>query len=483
MRFTEPHAPFVDTSNHSTYVAVEEHDVRALKADGIYIPSLLAGSAIGLIGLILFSVSMVMMVTNVSMQSSNEPCPGVYGGDTLEFGDGAIFCKADDWGFNYNEQIESIKTADNHFKLTFDSYEEVYRWESLRSDTSLVVIGMVVDDWYQCEIYITERSLPLNFTSYDLYARSYHQYPEWCSFESLDSQEIEFVSDEPHPFLNEKLYVPIYDGYSEELSIVQTTNTSSERNSYLSSDFVEVIILEEIILGVILFVVSIVILLKADHRRPILKFDVQNNRLLMRRSLESTRWGGWSWNNVDYTTSRLVKESHSMALFIRINGDDRLIARFGGDDAGVRYLEPLKSLLEIEDKRVATSHSYHGYPTLEIFDVLSWDSDNDGFLIYEWYLDQLDDRSTGVTRDEFYQGAGIESLSNYNDAQRLLNHAIELIESDDEDLTLVSNETQVVDYNHETKSEEMESRSEEEETDQVTGQLGAFWTSSGSEND
>ena len=256
MRFTEPHAPFVDTSNHSTYVAVEEHDVRALKADGIYIPSLLAGSAIGLIGLILFSVSMVMMVTNVSMQSSDEPCPGVYGGDTLEFGDGAIFCKADDWGFNYNEQIESIKTADNHFKLTFDSYEEVYRWESLRSDTSLVVIGMVVDDWYQCEIYITERSLPLNFTSYDLYARSYHQYPEWCSFESLDSQEIEFVSDEPHPFLNEKLYVPIYDGPSEELSIVQTTNTSSERNSYLSSDFVEVIILEEIILGVILFVAS-----------------------------------------------------------------------------------------------------------------------------------------------------------------------------------------------------------------------------------
>ena len=184
MRFTEPHAPFVDTSNHSTYVAVEEHDVRALKADGIYIPSLLAGSAIGLIGLILFSVSMVMMVTNVSMQSSDEPCPGVYGGDTLEFGDGAIFCKADDWGFNYDEQIESIETADDHFKLTFDSYEEVYRWESLRPDTSLVVIGMVMDDWYQCEIYITERSLPLNFTSYDLYARSYHQYPEWCSFES-----------------------------------------------------------------------------------------------------------------------------------------------------------------------------------------------------------------------------------------------------------------------------------------------------------
>ena len=406
--------------------------------------------------------------------------PRAYGGDTLEFGDGEIYCKADDWGFNYDEQIESIETADDHFKLTFDSYEEVYRWESLRSDTSLVVIGMVMDDWYQCEIYITERSLPLNFTSYDLYARSYHQYPEWCSFESLDSQEIEFVSDEPHPFLNEKLYVPIYDGYSEELSIVQTTNTSSERNSYLSSDFVEVIILEEIILGVILFVVSIVILLKADHRRPILKFDVQNNRLLVRRSLTSTRWGGWTWNNVDYTTSRLVKEPHSMALFIRINGDDRLIARFGGDDAGVRYLEPLKSLLEIDDKRVATSHSYHGYPTLEIFDVLSWDSDNDGLLIYEWYLDQLDDRSTGVTRDEFYQGAGIASLSDYSDAQRLLNHAIELIESYDEGAPLVSSETQVVEYIHKTKIEEIESGSEEH-TNKKPDQLGAFWTQSDSE--
>ena len=480
MRFTEPHTPFIDTSDHSTYVAVEEHDVRALKADGIYIPSLLAGSAIGLIGLILFSVSMVMMVTNISMQSSEEPCPGVYGEDTLEFGDGEIYCKADDWGFNYNEQIKSIETADDHYKLTFDSYEEVYRWESLRFDTSLVVIGVVVDDWYQCEIYITERSLPLNFTSNDLYARSYHQYPDWCSYESSDSQEIEYVSDKTHPFLNEKLYVPLYDGYSEELSIVQTTNTSSERNSYLSSDFVEVIILEEIILGVILFVVSTVILLKADHRRPILKFDVQNNRLLMRRSLTSTRWGGWSWNNVDYTTSRLVKERYSVSLFIRISGDDRFIARFGGDDGGISYLEPLKSLLEIEDNRVATSHSYHGYPTLELFDVMSWDSDNDGLLIYEWYLDQLDDRGAAVTRDEFYQGAGIASLSNYSDAQRLLNHAIELFESYDEGATLVSSETQVVEYIDKTKIEEIES-SFKEQTNQKPDQLGAFWTQSDSE--
>ena len=480
MRFTEPHTPFIDTSDHSTYVAVEENDVRALKADGIYIPSLLAGSAIGLIGLILFSVSMVMMVTNISMQSSEEPCPGVYGEDTLEFGDGEIYCKADDWGFNYNEQIKSIETADDHYKLTFDSYEEVYRWESLRSDTSLVVIGVVVDDWYQCEIYITERSLPLNFTSNDLYARSYHQYPFWCSYESYDSQEIEYVNDEIHPFLNEKLYVPIYDEYSEELSIVQTTNTSSERNSYLSSDFVEVIILEEIILGVILFVVSTVILLKADHRRPILKFDVQNNRLLMRRSLTSTRWGGWSWNNVDYTTSRLVKERYSVSLFIRISGDDRFIARFGGDDGGISYIEPLKSLLEIEDNRVATSHSHHGYPTLELFDVMSWDSDNDGLLIYEWYLDQLDDRGAAVTRDEFYQGAGIASLSNYSDAQRLLNHAIELIESYDEGATLVPSETQVVEYIHKTKIEEIESSSEEQ-TNQKLDQLGAFWTQSDSE--
>ena len=288
------------------------------------------------------------------------------------------------------------------------------------------------------------------------------------------------MSDEIHPFLNEKLYVPIYDEYSEELSIVQTTNTSSERNSYLSSDFVEVIILEEIILGVILFVVSTVILLKADHRRPILKFDVQNNRLLMRRSLTSTRWGGWSWNNVDYTTSRLVKERYSVSLFIRISGDDRFIARFGGDDGGISYLEPLKSLLEIEDNRVATSQSYHGYPTLELFDVMSWDSDNDGLLIYEWYLDQLDDRGAAVTRDEFYQGAGIASLSNYNDAQRLLNHAIELIESYDEGTTLVSNETQVVEYIHKTKVEEIESSSEEQ-TNQKPDQLGAFWTQSDSE--
>ena len=481
MRFTEPHAPFVDTSDQLTYVAVEENNFRALKADGIYIPSLLVGLAIALVGLILFTVSMVMMVTNFSMQSSGEACPGPYGEEILEFRDGVVYCKADDWGYNYDEQIESIETADNHFKLTFDSYEEVYRWESLRSDSSVVVLGMVVDDWYQCEIYITERSLPDDFTSYHLYSKSDNQYPYWCSDTSSDTQDIEFTNDETHPFLNEKLYVPIYNGYDEELIIVEITNTSSERNSYLSSDFVETIILEEIILGGILFVVSIVILLKADYRRPILKFDVQNNRLLMRRSVNSTRWGGWSWNNVDYTTSRLVKERHFMSLFIQINGDDRLIARFDDDDGGIRYLEPLKALLEIEDNRVVTSHSYHGYPTLRMFDVMSWDSDNDGLLIYEWYLDQLDDRGSAVTREEFYHGAGVDSLSNYSDAQRLLNHAIELIESDDEHPTLSVNETQVVDYMQETKIDAIEPHSEEQ-TDKVAGQLDAFWTSSDSEN-
>ena len=57
MRFSEPHSPFVSAGNYSRYTTVNEGDVGALKPDGIFIPVLLAGSVICIIGLILASWS------------------------------------------------------------------------------------------------------------------------------------------------------------------------------------------------------------------------------------------------------------------------------------------------------------------------------------------------------------------------------------------------------------------------------------------
>ena len=101
------------------------------------------------------------------------------------------------------------------------------------------------------------------------------------------------------------MYDPTYVGYNDELRFEVTTNTSVEYGSYMAFDFVEYVIEEEIIIGMIMLFVSFLIMLKIDQRRFVLKFDVEGRRMSLRRSMTSTRWGGWSWTNVNYSSAEL----------------------------------------------------------------------------------------------------------------------------------------------------------------------------------
>ena len=481
MRFSEPHSPFVSAGNYSRYTTVHEGDVRVLKPDGIFVPLLLGGSVICIIGLVLASWSISMIVSNKQMQMSDDPCPGDWG-DALELGDGSVYCSAENWAYRDDYKIELIETAETHFRITYDDRTTEYRWESIDHKAGLVVIGETYEDGSMyCSFFFAENELPEGYGTNDLYLgeNSDTLLPSWCYTSSND--DIEYSSNEPHPFLGVRMYGPMWSGFDLELVYDLTTNETMERGYYPSSEMVETAIEEEIILGVILTFVACYILLRADLRRPVLKFDLEGRRILMRRSMSSTRFGGWSWKNVNFSSAKLIQEPNAVGLHMKISGEQRLIASFMGDSV-VDYIEPLKTLLNISNENVMDAERYDGMPTLDMFGVSHWDSDNDARHIYEYYLAKIGSASHAKTLDELYQGAGIESLADRVDAQKLLNQVIEELDPEFEAPEIIVNETRVVEYESPTETGEIATPPPSVSTPSDSMQLDAFWTQDDSES-
>ena len=476
MRITEPGTPYITAGDSSKYLAVNDGSVRAIKSEGVYIPALLTGSIVGIIALSILSFSISTIVINKRLQMSEDPCPGDWG-DIVELGDGAMYCTAENWNYYEGETIKEIETAENRFKITYKDRTSEYRWELLDHKPGLVVIGEALDDGYvSCRFYFAESELPDNFGTNDLLLGeySYNLEPSWCNNDSMGSEEVSYSSDGPHPFLGVKMYNPMYVGYNDELLFEVTTNTSVEYGSYMAFEVVEYVIEEEIIIGMIMLFVSFLIMLKIDQRRFVLKFDVEGGRMSLRRSMTSTRWGGWSWTNVNYSSAELEKHQSSVRLMMKINGKKHLIADFNGKQAS-HYVEPLKKLLNIPDTRVRQAGMCDNLPSLDMFDVSNWDSDEDAKHIYEFYIEELGSTDHAKTLDELYEGARLTSLSDPADAQKLLNHVIELLDPGFGAPEFLVHQTRIVEYQSSTNEEE----SLDESPDSV--QLDAFWTSGDSE--
>ena len=95
-----------------------------------------------------------------------------------------------------------------------------------------------------------------------------------------------------------------------------------------------------------------------------------------------------------------------------------------------------------------------------MFDVSNWDSDKDAKHIYEFYLEELGSTNDAKTLEELYQGAGIQSLSDQVDAQKLLNHVIEVLDPEFEAPEIIVNETRVVEYTSPPQETETDSTPE-----------------------
>ena len=476
MRFTEPETPYINAGNSSRYVTVNDGTERAIKSEGIYIPALLTGSIVGVIVLSILSFSISTIIINKRLQMSDDPCPGEWG-DIVELGDGSMFCTAENWNYREDNSISQIETTENRFKITYEEWTSEYRWESLDHKPGLVVIGELYDDGYTyCRFYFAENELPDDFGMNNLFLgeNSYYLEPSWCNDYSTGSEGVSYGSDVPHPFLGVKLYDPMQLDYNDELRFEVTTNASTESGTYMSLDFVQYVIEEEIIIGIVLLFVSFIVMLKIDQRRFVLKFDVEGKRMSLRRSMTSTRWGGWSWQYVNYSSASLVRERNSVCLMMKIKGEKRLIAQFYGEQAN-DYVEPLRDLLEIPERRVTYVHAYESLPTLDMFDVSSWDSDEDAKHIYDFYLEELGSTNDAKTIEELYQGAGIQSLSDQVDAQKLLNYVIELLDPEFEAPEIIVNQTRIVEYTSPLQETEAGSTPESTSEPPNSVQLNAFW--------
>ena len=350
MRFTEPETPYISVGGDSNkYVIVDEGSERAIKSDGIYLPSLISGLVIGIIVISIISWSVVTIISNKEMQMSDDLCPGAWG-DLIELGDGTSFCTAEDWSYFEELDIKQIQSAENHYKITYDDWTTEYRWEASDHKQGLVIVGAFYEDGFKsCQFFFIENELPDNFGTNDLFLGDNSLYPEpsWCN-DNSDSEEIEYSADVSHPFLGEKMYHPMYNGYADELGYEVTTNSSTEQMYYPSTELVEAVIEEEIIIASLMFLASLIIALYVDRRRFVLKFDVEGKRMSLRRSMTSTRLGGWSWRDVNYSSAELIQQQDSVSLMMTIKGQKRLIADFDGEQAH-RYIEPLKKLLNIRD--------------------------------------------------------------------------------------------------------------------------------------
>ena len=201
----------------------------------------------------------------------------------------------------------------------------------------------------------------------------------------------------------------------------------------------------------------------------------------LRRSMNATRFGGWSWKNVNFSSATLIQEPNAVGLHMKIGREQRLIASFTGDSAS-EYIEPLKALLNISDEDVTDVAKYAGIPTLDMFDITNWDSDNDARHIYDFYLADIGSAKNAKTLDELYQGAGIESLTDRVEAQKLLNHVIEELDPDFEAPDIIVNETRVVAYENPPEEDETGTQPQSLNTPPDSVQLDAFWTSNDSED-
>ena len=200
----------------------------------------------------------------------------------------------------------------------------------------------------------------------------------------------------------------------------------------------------------------------------------------MRRSMTSTRYGGWSWKNVNFSSAKLIQEPNALGLHMKISGEQRFIASFTGESAR-DYIEPLKALLNISEEGLMDRGRYDGKPTLDMFDVSDWDSDNDARHIYKFYVEGMGSPKHAKTLDELYQGAGITSLSDRVDAQKLLNHVIELLDPEFKAPEVIINETRVVEYESPPKNDQISTPPPSVSAPSDSMQLDAFWTQNDSD--
>jgi len=387
----------------------------------------------------------------------------------VKIGDNPLYCK---WiGFPDSSELVSLEVSeDQHIReetrFEDDVWVETYRWEDV--DES-IVYGFIEDGTYFCERLIPEFSLEEDWKVEDLYGS--FTYPEWCGTEVAD-EESRTYEEGAHPYDDVWMYHASDIGAMTTFLHMHKVEENAwsyqefESRASVAADLAYDAWHEQtgapLELVCCSLPIGLIFLFAADRRRTVFVIDRSSQRITRKRagSLPSfpTTWSGVDFNSVQLLRSVRIQEHRSGG------GDEGPVHRWTTQHPGVNVMLTMEghtqTLFFFEDDNDLTVHEgvlkdlmgamgvdsdslniveldrgAWDRPTLHYFtEVQSWDSDGDAKHILEWYyrqqsVDVVFDRGESVDevyRRPIYEGAGLTTVANREDAERLLAHVIAL---------------------------------------------------------
>ena len=228
-------------------------------------------------------------------EESDEPCwPNQKDAIVLSDGDAFCFYSSD------SEIYSNFQIADGHYQIEIENNGITeYRWDD--NDGIITVAAIELDmfgvEYYSCQQYIRESSLPDSIAGTDLfihYSIADFQYPGWCNEEPIQDEQ-EYSETDTIPFEGEMLYD---FEVSERLYWIGTTQfTEDNRVNHTNHELFypyphfewPILIMASAFAGVGFFMLSFI------DRKRVLTIDGSNNKV----RFECLRWPRYGTINLE----------------------------------------------------------------------------------------------------------------------------------------------------------------------------------------
>lgn len=386
----------------------------------------------------------------------------------FELGGGEIYCEGNEW--NALTSIATVEIADEHFRYILSweegsSEQQEFRWVEV---DGLLTIGLFQEydgeGYYQCELYKRNSSLPQNWTGDDLVVRGYwSSMPDWCHGGDASTDNISYLSAEGPLFDGERLYQVTDENFGDIGYQIYTTKSLEYNSLYLPYEPFFLEFLFPVLFGLVFGGIFLTV---GDSRGIVLKLNASNRTMSIRKTFGGTRLSGWTWKEVDFSTLQM-KQYQKSVEHSSGGGEDGPVHTWttyhkgievaitaGGRTVDLLFLEhgenfniydiSLKNFcdsLGVEmpeiEKKLRQKVSVKTSPEevqLSDFPVAEWDSENDARHLLNWY-DNHTSRPDSLTLGEALDLSGIEDFTSEQDAQRLLDYFIGILDDEMGDAT------------------------------------------------
>ena len=256
-------------------------------------------------------------------EESDEPCwPNQ--GDAIVLSDGDPFCF-----YSSDSRIYSnFQIADGHYQIEIENNGITeYRWGD--NDGIITVAAIELDmfgvEYYSCQQYIRESSLPDSFAGTDLfihYSIADFQYPGWCNEEPIQDEQ-EYSETDTIPFEGEMLYD---FEVSDRLYWIGTTQfTEDNRVNYTNHELFypyphfewPILIIASGFVGVGFFMISFI------DRKRVVTIDRSNNKV----KFEHLKWPRYGTINLELKEPVSYEIKDSVRTITHSSGDSDSVSR------------------------------------------------------------------------------------------------------------------------------------------------------------